>query len=159
MNNHLVELVDVFPTLCELTDLPTPHVCDPIPSSQKWCTEGESLASVMRNNLRGKRAAFSQYPRPGLLPSSHTDEPRLAQIRVMGYTMRTKRYRYTEWVTFRDLTPQWQQVNARELYDHHIDPQESLNLADREELEDIRAKLSKQLRAGWREAASVRRGD
>merc|ERR1712059_125192 len=41
----------------------------------------------------------------------------------MGYTMRTDRYRYTEWVQWNGatLSPEWSQLRARELYDHKED--------------------------------------
>ena len=41
----------------------------------------------------------------------------------MGYTMRTERYRYTEWVAWNgsSLSPDWNNVTARELYDHKND--------------------------------------
>ena len=52
----------------------------------------------------------------------------------MGYTIRTKRYRYTEWVKIKnlgghDFEPDWQnQVCHEELYDLDIDPQENVNI-------------------------------
>merc|ERR1712146_417093 len=41
----------------------------------------------------------------------------------MGYTMRTDRYRYTEWVRWNGttLSPNWSDLYARELYDHSKD--------------------------------------
>jgi hypothetical protein len=57
-----------------------------------------------------KSRVFSQYPREG----SH-----------MGYSMRTDRYRYTEWVLFEyapEYKPDWTKVNGTELYDHAFDP-------------------------------------
>merc|ERR1712187_273860 len=41
----------------------------------------------------------------------------------MGYTMRTDRYRYTEFVRWNGttLSPEWSQLRARELYDHEKD--------------------------------------
>ena len=38
----------------------------------------------------------------------------------MGYTMRTERYRYTEYVVWNGttLSPIWEQLKATELYDH-----------------------------------------
>lgn len=67
----LAELVDVYPTLCDLAGLPLPPAL-----------EGASLAPVFADPTRSiKDAAFSQYPRP----------------KGMGYTMRTDRHRYTEW--------------------------------------------------------------
>lgn len=62
--------------------------------------------------------------------------------------MRTKQYRYTEWVQWdpRILKANWTNVKAVELYDHQIDPDENLNLSDRPGLEKIQAQLKIQLR-------------
>lgn len=67
----LVELVDLYPTLCDLCGLSRPEHL-----------EGTSLVPLLAQPDRAwKRAALSQYPRQGL----------------MGYSARTDRYRYTEW--------------------------------------------------------------
>jgi hypothetical protein len=78
-----------------------------------------------------KKAAFSQYPRG----------------KVMGYSMRTRRFRYTEW-----RNRKTDKVMARELYDHAKDPQENVNaVADPEYEQDVR-RLARMLRRGWRAA-------
>ena len=61
----------------------------------------------------------------------------------MGYSMRTDRYRYTEWLD------REKRAVARELYDHHHDPDENVNIAVRPENQELVAKLSKMLHAGW----------
>lgn len=94
--------------------------------------------------------AFSQTPRPGPLPQIDSDKPLAKYIRVMGYSVRTERHRYTEWVTFRDLTPDWSRVHGVELYDHHIDPAEGNNLAGRELLKDLQMQLRNLLMGGWK---------
>jgi iduronate 2-sulfatase len=161
VSDHLVELVDIFPTLCDLTGLPIPPMCGPIPTPQKLCTEGESLVPIIKGlqSYEGKSGVFSQYPRPSEVPTHNSDKPRLADIRIMGYTVRTKRYRYTEWVGFEDLTAKWEQVVGVEMYDHHIDPVESVNLAGREGLADVQRQLQTMLRAGWRAAHSKAHGN
>ena len=78
-----------------------------------------------------KKAAFSQYPRG----------------RVMGYSMRTERFRYTEWKDRRTG-----KVLARELYDHQKDPQENINaVADPQYRQDVQ-RLAEMLKGGWRAA-------
>lgn len=117
----LAELVDLYPTLCELSGLPRPdHL------------EGTSLAPLMKNpDQPWKRAAFSHYPRPG----------------IMGRSVRTERYRYTEW---RKVVGD--EIVARELYDFDTDPQGAVNVAD-EPGQTARVKdLSATLRAGWQAA-------
>lgn len=120
----LVEYVDVYPSLCELAGLPLPEGL-----------EGTSFVPVVNDPARQwKSAAFSQYPR-------------LKDI--MGYSMRTDRYRYTEWVKKDDHT----NVVARELYDQQNDPTETKNIAGEASEKETIAKLSDQLRAGWKAAA------
>ena len=45
----------------------------------------------------------------------------------MGYSIRTERFRYTEW---RDFATK--EVKARELYDHQDDPGETRNVISRD---------------------------
>lgn len=72
----------------------------------------------------------------------------------MGYSIRTKRYRYTEWVNFdvKNFKINWKKVYARELYDHLIDKEEDMNIVDREELKNVVLTLRKKLILGWRYA-------
>jgi iduronate 2-sulfatase len=65
----------------------------------------------------------------------------------MGYTVRTARHRYTEWLDFKT-----RQVLARELYEHPNDSQETVNLAERREYAREIRRLSGMLHAGWRAA-------
>jgi arylsulfatase A-like enzyme len=130
----LVEFVDIYPTLADLAGLPRPtHL------------EGMSFKPVLDNPSRPwKQAAFSQYPRPG--NSANGGQP------LMGYSMRTERYRFTAWLHRDDPG----KVAALELYDHRTDPQEDQNLAKRPEHAALVAQLTTQLRAGWKAAAPVR---
>ncbi len=66
----------------------------------------------------------------------------------MGYTMRTERYRYTEWRDRKSGEPR-----AWELYDHQKDSQENVNVINRPEYaEDIR-KLENTIKQAWRGAS------
>jgi len=119
-SSGLVEFVDIYPTLAELCGLPLPgHL------------EGKSFAPLIENpDQAWKTAAFSQYPRPGL----------------MGYSMRTDRYRLTRWMDRKDPGV----VKAVELYDQEKDPQENVNVAGNPELAEILKELTAQAEAGWR---------
>jgi hypothetical protein len=64
----------------------------------------------------------------------------------MGRSMRTERYRYTEW------TAPDQKVVGVELYDQENDPQNNVNLANHPEYRRLADELSKKLRAGWKAA-------
>ena len=66
----------------------------------------------------------------------------------MGYTMRTDRYRFTRWVHRDDHA----QVDAVELYDHHNDPQENHNIANKPENAALVQQLAAKLTAGWQAA-------
>ncbi|MHC4879005.1 MAG: sulfatase-like hydrolase/transferase, partial [Planctomycetota bacterium] len=95
----LVELVDLYPTLAELADLPITEQL-----------EGTSFAAVLDDPSQvTKTAAFSQYPRGGGL---------------MGYSMRTPTHRMTQWVQ-----RQSGEVRATELYDYSDGLVETTNLA------------------------------
>jgi len=117
----LTEFVDMYPSLCELAGLPVPAHC-----------EGTSFVPLIDNPDRPwKTAVFSQYPRG----------------KVMGYTMRTDRWRYTEW-----QDQKTGEVMARELYDHNADPAENKNIAGAEDMKSTIAELSTKLKAGYRAA-------
>lgn len=113
-SNALVEFVDVYPTLAEACGLPAPKG-----------VEGTSLAPLLAQPDRAwKPAAFSQFVRPG---------------GVMGYSIRTDRYRYTEW-----LGPKAETL-AQELYDHQVDAPEDINVAARAENKDLVKRLHDQI--------------
>ncbi len=165
-SDALVELVDMYPTLCELAGLPLPkHL------------EGHSFAPLLEKPDRPwKKAAFSQFPNPALRewaanplspgmrqtffgPLIEEVEGRiikqqgkawnrkLFENHLMGYTMRTNRYRLVLWRDHRD--PSAKPVFV-ELYDHQADPQETRNVAGRHP--ELVSKLSQQLNAGWKKS-------
>ena len=115
---ELTEFVDIYPSLCELAALPKPdHL------------QGISFVPLLKNpNQPWKKAAFSQYA-PG---------------QIIGYSMRKKRYRYTEW-----LNKKTRRQIATELYDYQKDPYEKINLAGVESYHDLVVELSQQLHEGW----------
>ena len=125
-SSALVEFVDVFPTLAELADLPLPSYL-----------EGRSFKPLLADPKQPwKAAAFSQYPR------------KVGKQNLMGYSMRTDRYRLTRWVVKGDLA----EVKAVELYDHQKDPQENTNIADDPANQELVKQLTQQWLAGWQAA-------
>ena len=115
------EFVDVFPTLCELAGIPTPETLD-----------GKSLVPMMSEaDVSIKPFAVSQYPYEG----------------CMGYSIRTDRYRYTEWLhdwrTSERYSPDL--VRGRELYDYEKDPMETMNRVDDPEHSEILKGLQDQM--------------
>ena len=122
----LVEFVDVYPTLAELAGLPLPKTL-----------EGTSFKPLLDDPQKAwKTAAFSQYPR------------KVGNKNLMGYTMRTDRYRLTRWVDHEDHA----KVDAVELYDHQTDPQENTNIVQVAANQALVEKLTAQWSAGWRGA-------
>ena len=79
--------------------------------------------------------------------------------KVMGYGVRTRRWRYIEWVGFdkttSPVTIKWGELHGTELYDHGeadsiANAAESANVvADPANAATVQ-QLSKMLRAGWR---------
>ncbi|XP_034247210.1 iduronate 2-sulfatase isoform X2 [Thrips palmi] len=152
---NLVELLDIFPTLADLAGLKRIPKCEN-GYSQILCTDGRSLMDVIGNTMEKelwREGAYSQYPRPGVYPSlvPDSDQPHQNDIKVMGYSIRTSRHRFTEWVQFNieTMVPVWSNSFGGELYDHVIDPNENLNLYDRPHLNPLVVSLKEKLRERW----------
>lgn len=117
--DSLVELVDVYPTLCDLASLAVPTQL-----------EGVSLKPVLENPATSvKEAAISQFLR------------RQKNRELMGYAYRTEQWRYIEWIDRKDG-----KVVDRELYDHESDPGEMKSLAGDQQFAETMAQLSQNLR-------------
>jgi hypothetical protein len=79
---RLVELVDVIRTLVELCGLPA-----------MMGVEGTSFVPLLENPDRAwKKAAFTEGSRGGALVATQRLDPT-----KMGHSVRTERWRYTEW--------------------------------------------------------------
>lgn len=124
----IVELLDIYPTLVDLCGLPTPPGL-----------EGTSLATFLNDPSKpGKRAALTQHPRPAYYRGSP---------QVMGYSIRTPDFRFTQWRDF-----QTGRVVAEELYDHRTDPHETKNVVSAagnvQVLKQHRRQLNKLVQSG-----------
>ncbi|MGY8653227.1 MAG: sulfatase [Verrucomicrobiia bacterium] len=157
----LVELIDMYPTLCELAGLPLPkHLA------------GKSFVPLLSDpNQKWKSAAISQFPNPALRewaanplspgmrqtffgPLIKDVEKRIIQQQdkswnrelfenhLMGYSMRTDRYRLVSWRDHRDRKAPPVFV---ELFDHQTDPTETVNVAGKRP--KLVKKLTRQLNA------------
>jgi len=144
-----VEFVDIYPTLVDLAGLPTPAQ----PAGLEL--QGISLRSLLEDPAQPwKKAAFTQYQR--VISGTGIANPGNG----MGYSIRTTRYRYTEWwrtVTTtnssgdsldRDVklysTPEY-----KELYDMVADPNQTVNLAANSASSAVVAELSAALAGGY----------
>ena len=125
--DRLVEFVDVYPSLCELANLPL-----------RKELEGVSFAPLLENrNLPWKKAVFSQFLRDGIWIAPDG-------VAYMGRCIRTHHHRYVEW-----KAKDGNEIVARELYDLDSDPQENNNIAEEAKHSKLIQRLSKQLHAGW----------
>ncbi|XP_065499535.1 iduronate 2-sulfatase isoform X2 [Caloenas nicobarica] len=141
-SKKVVELVSLFATLAELAGLPVPPVCPETSFHVALCIEGTSIVRYF--NLSEEKdgcddtyrcfdeepVAFSQYPRPADAPQWNSDKPKLKDIRIMGYSMRTVDYRYTVWVQFNpnNFSANFKDVHAGELYMVETDPNQDYNI-------------------------------
>ncbi|XP_060688002.1 iduronate 2-sulfatase isoform X2 [Hemiscyllium ocellatum] len=147
MKDVNVELVDLFPTLCEILKLPQPPACPPSSFHVDLCTEGNSVAYYLNPNASSRkrqRFVYSQYPRPADKPQMNSDLPLLKDIHIMGYSIRCDGYRYTEWVGYNASTfsANFSAIHAGELYLHKTDPGEDSNLYNNIAFVEVVQKLS-----------------
>ena len=99
---RVVEFVDMYPTICQLAGVASPEKL-----------EGRSLTPLLMNPLQEwNGTAVTQVLRP--------EDDRLSTM-VMGCSIRSERWRYTEWAEGK---------HGIELYDHYSDPLEFHNLAE-----------------------------
>lgn len=120
----IVELLDIYPTLADLCGLETPDGLEGVSLKPLFNAPSSSV----------KHAALTQHPRPAYPAAGMEPE-------AMGYSMRTDRFRYTEWRDYQDGT-----VIARELYDHKTDSDETINLANAPNYSGHISRLADQLK-------------
>lgn len=160
----LVELIDMYPTLCELAGVDLPdHL------------EGESFVPLLKDpEQEWKSAVFSQFPSPALRewaanPLSQGMRetyfgPLIVEVEdrikdqmgdkwdrdlfenyIMGYGMRTDQYRMVVWKDYRDDNAEPVFI---ELFDHKTDPSETNNIA--EDAPETVQTLMIQFKKGWK---------
>ena len=120
-----VELLDLFPTLCELAQIETPTFID-----------GTSRVDMLNNpDEKYQSVAYSQYYRR----YDHSQDPQHSEAQqhskllqpslirqYMGYALRTATHRYVQWRDF-----ETGEITAHELYDHRTDDGETENIFDK----------------------------
>ncbi len=123
-----VSHLDIYPTLTELCGVKAPANL-----------QGQSLVPILKNpEEKGRGWALTQVMRRGRARPGLNSAQGTAGERFFGYSLRTSRWRYTEWA---------EGEKGRELYDHDADPKELTNLALRPEHAQTVGELSTQLRA------------
>ena len=120
-SDALVELVDLYPTVCDLAGLkPPPHL------------EGSSLLPLMTEpSCPWKTVAFSRYGD--------------------AITMRTERSRYTRYErdNYQGDRNHFPSKGSCELFDHQGDPGENNNIAGKTEYAEHLRSVEAQFEAGW----------
>jgi arylsulfatase A-like enzyme len=118
--NSQTEHIDIFPTLCDLAGVDIPEILD-----------GKSLVPLMKNPAASvKEYSVSQYPRSNA--TAENERLGYADANAMGYSIRTKQYRYTIWMSngFRsNKSFDKKLIIGTELYDYKKDPLEIVNVA------------------------------
>lgn len=125
-----VEMVDIYRTLTDLAGIDAPDY-----------VEGNSL----RPTLDDADAVVRTSALSSILSRVKGSEGQFAFHKIRGHSIRTERYRYTEWGGG---------LYGAELYDHKNDPEELTNLADKTSLEGTRIQLKWMLDDRIAEASS-----
>lgn len=117
---QLVEALDIYPTLADLCGLEKPsHL------------EGKSLrAQLSHPTLVSEKEHFVHTVWP--------DNRWNYEKTVMGYSVKSDRFNYVEWVQLKTG-----EVLERELYDQMKDPNETINVVEEAEYEEVVQSLSK----------------
>eukprot|EP00656_Telonema_subtile_P005812 TRINITY_DN12657_c0_g2_i1.p1 TRINITY_DN12657_c0_g2~~TRINITY_DN12657_c0_g2_i1.p1 ORF type:complete len:545 (+),score=98.27 TRINITY_DN12657_c0_g2_i1:172-1806(+) len=129
LNPRMVESVDLFPTVVELTGLPSLESCQGLDQPPTVdCVQGKSYADEFKfksNAAPAESFAFTQWP---FAPWGNQTHLR------MGYTVRSSRgYRWTEYVQYDAKSVfrgNWTaEAQDPELYDYNLDKWETNNFA------------------------------
>jgi len=120
------EFVDVYPTLCDLAGIEAPRNLS-----------GVSLKPLMT----GEKTRVKEYAASEMTRGNPAGE-------IIGYSIRTDRYRYTAWVKGSPMKAKKlikKNIIGEELYDYEKDPLETVNLLNKKEykavLKDLRLKF------------------
>ena len=113
--NAPTEFVDIFPTLCELAGLAIPGELHGRSQAPVWTGEKE----------RVREGALCLFSRRG----------------AHGYSYRTERYRYIEWVN------KFGKTVATDLFDYQTDALETKSLSSDPKFEDLISELAEKMRS------------
>jgi len=113
----LTEMIDIYPTLVALSGLDTP-------ASQ---LEGRNLVAILNGQEPARELALSQS-----WSAAYLTRPEWRGKDIMGYSIRTPQFRYTEW---------GRGEYGSELYDYREDPAELNNLAGKLDYENITTQM------------------
>ena len=130
-SDALVEIIDIYPTILELTGIAIPKHAS-----------GISFTHLLENpDQKFRESAFSQT-------DSKAGKTRPGFPKVVGYSIRTDRFRYTEWGSTE---------YGAELYDHSNDKNELNNLISNPTFQLEKIKLQSLLKQRIQEAQTKKR--
>ena len=129
-SDALVELVDIYPTLADLSGLEIPeHV------------QGTSFLPLLRKpDLEWKKMIFTLWPH-------YRDKPGQT---ITGFSVKTKKFNYVEWTRLATG-----EVLAAELYDTVDDPAETINVVSLSGNDEAVSEMKILLEAGWQKAIPI----
>ena len=104
-----IELIDMYPTIMDLVGMETPKF-----------VQGKSFAPLLKDSSKVSR-------------ESALTELNIDRIPVQGYSIKTNRYRLTQWGENGSM--------GYELYDHNVDSEEMNNLAENADYKDVKDSL------------------
>ena len=130
-SDALVEIIDIYPTILELTGIAIPKHAS-----------GISFTHLLENpDQKFRESAFSQT-------DSKAGKTRPGFPKVVGYSIRTDQFRYTEWGNGE---------YGAELYDHSNDKNELNNLISNPTFKLEKIKLQSLLKQRIQEAQTKKR--
>ncbi|MCK5782436.1 MAG: sulfatase-like hydrolase/transferase [Flavobacteriales bacterium] len=116
--NSPTEFVDIYPTLCDLAGIEAPR----------------NLAGVsLRPLIDGSKTKVKEYAASEMTRGNPAGS-------IIGYSIRTDRYRYTAWVKGSPMKAKnliLKNIVGEELYDYKKDPLETVNFANDAEYKDV----------------------
>jgi len=144
-NDHLVELVDIMPTIMALSGVAGLSAQE----ARSNPLSGRSLVPLLLNasSSKAQNFALSQYPRRVKYPKEEWKSNSILHLNRskfthMGYTIRTEQWRYTEWAAWDGvgLQPMWSEpwnTTVNELYDHSKETLYPIDFDDRSETVNV----------------------
>jgi len=143
----LTELIDVFPTLATLADLPAPEGVDGTDVSALFDTPQKAV----------KEAAYHQYPACNWNTTNHTREQcnnkGKKTFTFMAFSVRVDLWRYTVWLPWdgHALKADWNATGAEELYSHEGDDGTDFNAFENVNMASQQPQVAAKLRAQLKE--------
>lgn len=152
VSHSVVSFTDIFPTLADLTGIKVPEHLDgvslkPVLKNPKAKAMGYAISQVSRTCAEDYKISFD---------SDLAGKAEELKDDIMGYSIRTDRYRLVEWTkgfkTYDRAFDTDVEILGYELYDYTVDPEERVNLAGDPSYSKIEANLKNKLHKYYKES-------